>query len=224
MPLRPWPKVDGKIDSHDFGVIAHAPFVHEPDDIAVFIGQDGNIDYEKEPIAYMSHEDTQVSIEGLYLPPNTIWHVTRCGLSECGILSEPSPSCIIMIDENGDMVGMTPNSPSDLTAELLAGGKIRLHWRYSNYQQQIAPSSFRIYIDSGSGFDFDNPNDEISYSYRSEFSWTSDILIHGQRYKFCVRSYRTDGGESQNTDFVSAIADAVGPPAITDLQISWEEI
>lgn len=223
MPLRPWPKVDGKIDSSDFGAIGHAPFVHEPKDIAVFLGQDGDIDYDS-PVAYMSHEDTQISIAGLNLLPNTIWHVVRCAMSECGILSEPSPPCIIMIDENGDMLGLTPNAPSNLTAELLAGGKIRLRWRYDRYRQQVAPSGFRIYIDSGGGFDFENPDAEAGYSHRGEFNWTSDVLTHGERYKFCVRSFRSGGGESQNTNFVSAVADAIGPPAIGYLQVSWEEI
>lgn len=55
------------------------------------------------------------------------------------------------------------------------------------------------------------------------YQWTSDPLTDGQLYRFAVRSYAATGGESQNTDYVIARADATGPAAITGITASWEE-
>ena len=103
-------------------------------------------------------------------------------------------------------------------------------WRYSAINQAVAPTGWRIYIDSGSGFNFGLPDAtelasvEATRAVSSEPTWLSSALSHGQTYKFCVRSYNSDHGETQNTDFVSITADAVGPAAITDLRSSYQEI
>lgn len=269
---RIFPKIDGKLDSSDFGPMAHPPHILESQsgyEIHVFRGQDGVMDYNN-IIAKMSIDDEQILIPNQELPPNTIWHFVRKTYSLCCCkYSDPSPPCIIMIDACGNMIGATPNAPTNLVAEPTFGGKIRLRWRYSRYAQEVPPTGFRIYmvprtsenlqaaspriipkidgrlnlmdfgpkahspfvagasIESESvdnQFDFNNPIDEIEYQFRGEFRWTSDFLVNGQKYKFCVRSYRNGAGESQNTNFAAATADSEGPDPITVMQINWQEI
>jgi len=192
----------------------------------LYRGQDGNIDYNS-IVAEMGGDDSQVSITNQALPPNTIWHYIRRRVSLCGKESPDSPPCIVAIDSTGEMMGNTPNQPKDLTAERISGGKIKLRWRYTRISEQVAPTGFKIYIDSGGGFNFGSPDAIVAYGIggiANEFSWTSEPLTHGQIYRFCVRSYKTGQGESQNTDFVSAVADSIGPDAITGLLASYKEI
>ena len=231
MPIRIIPKIDGKLDGSDFGPMAHPPFsidVTEQQDnnveIHVFRGQDGDIDFNS-PVAAMLSSDLRVTINEQDLPPNTIWHyVRRAYAKDCGKYSDPSPPCIVIIDADGNMIGLSPNKPNSIIAEPLSGGRIRLRWRYSRFLQEAAPTGFKIYMDSGEGFDLNSPFDEVGYYFKGEFFWISEPLDHGKRYKFIVRSYKANYGESQNTNIVSAIADAFGPGPIRDLQLSWLEI
>lgn len=165
-----------------------------PDFYRVYRGQDGVIDYDN-PVAVMALDDEQVSIPSQALPPNTNWHYVRRRVSgDCELESQDSPSCIVRIDSNGDMLGSIPNAPTKLAAEGLADGKIKLRWRYAPSEEEIAPTGFHIYIDSGAGFDFETPDAIIPYHgggpKAGEFNWTSEPLINGEIYRFCVRSYR----------------------------------
>jgi len=190
----------------------------------VYRGQDGKMDYEKIQ-AVMNLDSSQVSLANQALPANTIWHYIRRQVSCCGLESPDSPACIVGIDSNGDMIGNAPNPPLDLVIRNMAGGKLKLRWRYTPIAEVVTPTGFNIYMDSGSGFAFNTPEDAVSYNLggNGEFEWTSDALADGQRYRFCVRSYCETGGESQNTNFIAAIADAQGPDAIAGLRASWSE-
>lgn len=189
----------------------------------VYRGQDGHIDYDN-IIAIMNLADSQISIPEQALPANTIWHYIRRQVSGCALESDDSPICKVIIDSAGNMIGSTPNPPLDLTIEQLSGGKLKLRWRYTRIEEEIVPTGFNIYMDSGSGFNWETPTATVSYSAINEFAWTSGALTHGQLYRFCVRSYRTGAGETQNTGFVAALADSVGPEAITGLRATWQEV
>ncbi len=193
----------------------------------IYRGQDGSIDYSS-PAAEMELDDSQVTIPVQALPANTIWHYIRRQIDdECGLESDDSPACIVAIDSNGDMIGSTPNPPISLTIERLSNGRFHLRWRYTRLSEEVTPTGFKIYMDSGSGFNFSSPDATIAYGIggiNNEFSWISGALTHGQIYRFCIRSYRTGEGESQNTDYVATDADSEGPAAITNLQASYEEI
>ncbi|HIJ67725.1 MAG TPA: hypothetical protein HPP51_05515 [Planctomycetes bacterium] len=190
----------------------------------VYRGQDGDIDYDTIQ-AVMESGDSQVSVANQGLPANTIWYFIRRQVSGCGLESPDSDECVVQIDADGAMLRKMPNQPTNLTIEQVAGAKLKLQWIYSSLGQQIAPTGFKIYIDSGSGFDYESPADTVSYSSgRDSFAWTSDALTDGQLYKFVVRSYTTGEGQTQNTNYVAAFADSTGPPAITDINASWEVI
>lgn len=193
--------------------------------IRVYRGQDGIIDYD-DTVAFMAEDDVQVVIPDQDLPPDTTWHYIRRKVTACGLESPDSPACIVVIDSNGDMTGPTPPAPAGVSVEKVAGAKLKVRWRYSPTAQEVEPTGFNIYMDSGSGFDFGLPEAIVAYNQGGygEFDWTSASLTDGQLYRFTVRSYRSGGGESQNTDYVSAAADSTGPDAITGLIASWQEV
>jgi hypothetical protein len=181
------------------------------------------MDYERVQ-AVMDLADEDVAVPAQVLPANTIWHYIRRQVSDCGLESGDSDVAIVRIEPTGEMIPLTPNSPLSLQIEQLSGARLQLRWRYSEIGQEIVPTGFRLYIDSGTGFDFETPDDSVVYYFggNGEFSWISDALTDGQGYRFCVRSYATGAGESQNSNYVAAIADAGGPPAATNLAATWE--
>lgn len=192
----------------------------------VYRGQDGEIDYGQVQ-AEMDLSDTSATLPAQDLPPNTIWHYVRREVSQCGLESEDSPVCIVMIDADGEMREAVPNVPQSVTIEPLAGAKFRLQWRYTPVCEEIPPTGFKVYMAAaGEDFDFETPAAIIAYGlgWIGEFSWTSGELINDVTYRFCIRSYRAEGGESQNTGYVAAAADSQGPAAITNLLATWEEI
>lgn len=197
--------------------------------VRIYRGQDGYIDYDT-IVTIMEAADTQVSIPGEDLPANTIWHYVRRAVASCGLESESSPPCVVRIDAAGEVIGLTPNPPQNLQAEQVAGGKIKLTWRYSTSGQVTPPTAFKVYIDSGSGFDFETADATVTVTLPlqgvagdPQITWTSDALTDGQLYKFCVRSYASTG-ESQNTNAVSAYADSTGPAGISTVISSWQEV
>ncbi len=193
------------------------------DEFNIYGGQDGDIDYDT-AVATMDLTDTEVQIAAQALPAGTIWQYVRRQVSECALESDPSDPCVVRIDADGDMIPNTPNIPDSLAVEQLAAAKLKVRWRYSQLDQEIRPTGFRIYIDSGSGFDFDTPDATQAFAQGGgpEFSWTSGALSDGQTYKFCVRAYTTAAGETQNTAFVSATAKSSGPSGLTGITSSWE--
>lgn len=220
-PVVPWIPDISAIDdiSEPFGIAGGLAYYY------VYRGQDGNIDYNN-PVAVMFDGDTSVSIDDQVLPPNTIWHYNRKKVAPCcGKLSPASPVCIVAIDENGDLVGSTPNPPYQLTLERMAGGAFRLRWLYARTSEEIAPTGFYIYIDSdGTGFDFNAPAASVKYYFgKGRYEYQSDAFSHGQLVRFLVRGYRTGGGISRNSRSVADYADAVGPQAIQSLYAKYEE-
>ncbi len=195
------------------------------DEFNIYRGQDGAIDYDT-AVATMDLADTEVEIAAQALPANTIWHYVRRQLSECALESDSSDPCIVRIDADGDMILDTPNIPDSVAVEQVAGAELTVRWRYSELDQEIAPTGFRIYIDSGSGFDFDYIDATVAFALGGgpEFSWTSSALSDGQTYKFCVRAYKTASGETQNVSFVSAVAKSSGPSGLTGITSSWEVV
>jgi len=191
----------------------------------VYRGQDGVMNYDN-ICAVMNVDAAQVTVGCQNLPAGTIWEYIRRQVSPCGLESGDSDSCRVIIDANGDAILNAPNAPDDVTIEIVAGGMLKLRWRYRPLWQVVEPTGFYIFMDSGSGFDFETPVATVPFmrSVNNEFNWTSDALEHGQLYKFVVRSYRQGEGQSQNTGYVAARADSQGPAAITGLRASWQEL
>lgn len=189
--------------------------------INVYRGQDGDIDYES-PVGVMGLDDTQISLTGQDLPAGTAWHYVRRHVKGCcGKESPDSPVCIVRIGPDGELLGEKPNPPDDMSAEAVAGGKIRLRWRYHTAGQETPPAGFVIYRDA-----LDVPIAAVpaGSGLRGSYAWVSGALTHGQVYKWCVRAYSAAGDLSDNSAFVGAVADSQGPTAVTNLAAEWEEI
>ena len=178
-------------------------------------------------VGTMNLADTQVTIAAQDLPAGTIWnYVRRLKASDCALESPDSPGCEVRITPAGAMIPDAPNIPSNLVAEAIAAGSIRLRWRYCEIRQPVAPTAFRIYVDSGSGFNFTSPSATLTYSFGGggEFTKTITGLTAGIRHRFCVRSYNgTTLGETQNSNSVSATPVASGPAGLPTPIVSIEE-
>jgi len=174
--------------------------------------------------ATMDLDDEDVDIPDQVLPANTIWHYIRRLVSDCDLESPDSDPTIVRIDGDGDMIPLTPNTPFSLQIEQVAGAKLKVRWRYSEIGQEIAPTDFYIYLADSTDFNFEFRTDLISYDFggNGEFEWTSQELWAGMRWYICVRSHAAGNGESQNTNYVSAIVNSDGPPAATGLAATWE--
>lgn len=192
--------------------------------MTIYRGQDGDVDFDSIQ-AVMDIDDEQIDIGNQFLPANSIWHYVRCQVSGCGLEGEGSPPCIVRINANGDMYGNMPNVPLPLEARQIAGGKIELKWRYSTINQEVMPTGFNIYMNSGSGFDYTTSIDTVDYDMgrAGEFTWLSDVLTNGQLYRFIVRSDNATEDETTNTASVAVTADSAGPPAITGITATWQE-
>jgi len=161
----------------------------------IYRGQDGNMDYDNIQ-AVMELGDDQISIPNQNLPTGATWHYIRRRASDCGLESDDSPTCVVAVDSAGDMTGDRPNQPFSLTIEKLSNAQFRLRWRYTQLNEETRPTGFKVYMDSGSGFDFGSPVATVSYKLGGgmEFTWVSDPLTDGQEYRFCVRSYHEELG------------------------------
>ena len=191
----------------------------------IYRGRDGALDYEKAQ-GVMELADERVNVAAQELPANSVWHYERRQVSCCGLESPDSDLCIIQIDENGDMYLPSPNVQGDQTVEQLAGGAFKVRWSYLSDSEAMQPSRFNIYIDSGSGFDFASPAGYVVWRGDGEYYWDSGSFAHGTLCRFVVRSVAAVTlAESQNTRYVSAVADDLGPAAITSgVAASWETI
>ena len=106
-----------------------------------------------------------------------------------------------------------PQPATNLVAESHPDGRIELKWTLSASKDAAA---YNLY--------WDNAQVDIDYSKSlvrvndPNVSWTSDKLRDGVVYRFVVRCQDQAGNEEENTNFVSARADAT-PPGAT-LQVS----
>lgn len=189
----------------------------------VYRGQDGHIDYET-PVATMALDDTQVVVPGQTLPAGTIWHYVRRLVRDCcGLESDPSPVCVVRIGEDGEALPAAPNPVCDLTAEAMAGGTVRLRWRYVRDRQAAAPTGFEVY--QAAAPDFSGEPEAVVSAATGRgggYAWTSGVLAEGMQH-FCVRAVSADGGRSEPSATASAMVDATGPAAIVNLTAEAED-
>jgi len=195
-------------------------------DYNIYRGQDGSIDYDT-IVATMTDLDDDVEIAVQALGAGEIWHYVRRQLSECLLESDPSPACIVAIDGAGDMIPDRPNVPDSVALEVRAAGTLRARWRYSDLDQEIGPTGFRVYAAAlGAALDFGTPAATVLYYQGGNRQFYTDLagLTDGTRYRACVRAYATAGGETANINEVSAVARSSGPATLTYLNATQEAV
>ena len=194
------------------------------DPIYLFYHDDGaeNFDYSM-PCGMAEDDATSVTITEDLTPGSgaTDYLFTRRGVSPAGSIGEASDTITISIDDSGVMQASAGNEPGNINVTAIAGGKYRVTWTYNPDNQVAAPTGFRVYWDDSGTWS------QIGYKLyrpgRLRYVYTTDAYGHGTTNSFLVRTYRTVGETTyitNNDTGDSAIADATGPSAITDLTVS----
>lgn len=105
-----------------------------------------------------------------------------------------------------------PDPATNIDIESLPGGRVKLTWTLSLSKDAAV---YNIYWD----------NAQLDINYSSSLArvsdpgimWTSEKLRDGVVYRFVVRCEDNAGNEEENSDFVSARADATPPDDVTGL-------
>jgi len=196
----------------------------------IYRGRDYDIDYDA-PVAAPAADATQYAVPGQALPADTIWRYAVRAVTGCGLESAAgSPLAVVAIDAGGDGPAVAPNAPQGLSVTPAAGGTFLLRFRYLTFNQAIAPTGFKVYADTGSGFNFATPLATLPAPrglVRQGVAWehpgyTTPAYAHALRVGFVVRAYAATAGQSPNITAVYAVADDLGPPAPTGLYGSYE--
>lgn len=142
----------------------------------------------------------------------------------CGGMEERGVSnvTLFMTDGDGIPVPRVPNPPINLTAALRPNGVILLRWNYRPLNQEIPPTSWRVYrSDSG---------DPISYDTYLTSPGTSFIFDaidagygSGDTLSFSVRSVSSFGDEEKNTNFVTIVIDTTPPDGLPAPEVTQSE-
>jgi photosystem II stability/assembly factor-like uncharacterized protein len=112
-----------------------------------------------------------------------------------------------------------PEKPTDVTATNLSGGRIEIVWKLSLSRDATV---YNIYWDNTqASIDFSSPLARIN---DPGTKWTSDKLKEGIVYRFVVRCQDKSGNEEENTNIVSARADATPPSVVTRLSSTTHKL
>jgi hypothetical protein len=124
-----------------------------------------------------------------------------------------------VIDAEGRLLKLRPNSVFALKAEQQTDSSIRLSWYYCPLEQESEPVVFNVYGSNGCGeVDYENAIAVTEYEGKGFYSCEVTVADDG-RYSFAVRAEDkagTEGDVSVNTiDIVSRVSDS---PVIADVQ------
>jgi len=177
-------------------------------------GGSGDVDYSSSigDVATESFDYDMTGLTGDY----------RFGVRAYDASAQEEQNIDVWIDvtvDAGDLA-MVPNAPSGLAAQAIAGGVIRLSWRYNTTipaAEGAACDEFHVYYDNGTGTVNYGSSIGTVDNTGGIMTFDSGALSHGTTYKFGVRSVAASGAEEQNTTTASATADTSVPAAPTGL-------
>ncbi len=122
--------------------------------------------------------------------------------------NEETNTVIVIVEADS----VKPERPTDVKATAISGGKIELTWKLSISRDATV---YNIYWDnSQANIDYSSP---IARVNDPGTRWVSDKLRDGIIYRFVVRCQDKAGNEDDNTNVVSARADATPPSSVTNL-------
>jgi len=119
------------------------------------------------------------------------------------------------VDGTGALIAQFPNAPNTLIATPKEGAKAQLDWKYNTFEQEVAPTVFNVYHNSGAGpIDYGTIQDTVSY-IAGVFQYRATLigLTDGLTYDFGVRS-KAGANEEQNTNTASALIDGTAPAPV----------
>ncbi len=186
----------------------------------IYRGTGESVDYGW-PIAMFEDGVTEYEIEQ-NLPAESATRYARKVMSDCGKESDASAETIVRIGADGEMLPPLPNEPYDLTLEPLAGGRLRLRWKYAAGGEEATVAGWKVYMaEENEEFDYDEPAATLAAGARS---WTSGELVDGVTYKAIVRAFSQDENETRNDSCAIAAAVNHGPEGIGDTEARYIEV
>lgn len=118
-------------------------------------------------------------------------------------------------DADTKLTGALPNRIADLAIEPQSDGTYVLRWTYCATAQAIAPTTFRIYSDSGTGtMDYVTPISSVAYvSGVPTYTYTTPVLAGATDTlcKFVIRAEAASGAREQNELVVASTARTTAP-------------
>jgi hypothetical protein len=127
----------------------------------------------------------------------------------------PDISCATeaVFDNTGDWVGNRPAPVEDISAEAIAGGKIRLRWSYRTPRGGSAPNDFGVYY--GTSPEITPGSPDATESYTKDKTYTKDLTLSGGTTYWLAVTARTSAPvESALSRIVGPIvADSAAPDA-----------
>jgi len=184
----------------------------------LYRGADGvdSIDYAN-PVGAAAGEATAISNFPwrAHAASTTYVYVVR-SIGGGGVESSAShPARVAEFDDGGVLVGLRPNSPSEVAVSGVSGGRFQVRWSYSSLSEEAAPSVFAIYHDDGTGVvDYETTVATVAYRRgRVHYAYTSQAFSHDVRRIWGVRAISASGVDDGNQYQAMGWADAEGPAA-----------
>jgi hypothetical protein len=139
----------------------------------------------------------------LHQSNTTCFYVLRRA-NGCGDTERTSSASVkVVIDSNGDLAQLVPNSIFTVRTEVVQGNRAKLTWFYCPIEQQSPPTRFNIYTDDGTGqIDYQNAIAQIEYRGRKFYSFNSDKLPAG-KYLFAIKVQDENGIEDNSLAVLS---------------------
>jgi hypothetical protein len=154
----------------------------------------GEVDFETIQDAANVNEKFQITGGGA---SSTTYYIVR-RVNCCGY-EEKTENAVIRVefDSLGNLVEQGNNKIINLSAQQIAGGKVKFRWFYQVVNQARKIDRFNIYSDNATGtIDFQTPIGSVEYTGRKFYQFITDTL-EGSNYIFCIRAVANDNLNGQ---------------------------
>lgn len=124
------------------------------------------------------------------------------------------------LDAAGQPVADRPAGVIALEAAPVAGGKVRLGWRWRPDVLGALPEVFRIFGDGGTGtIDYDSPLGEVAWEEGARrYAWESESLAGGVEQSIAVRAVAAGDVWDGRAAIVTVTPDAAAPAHVDQLE------
>lgn len=129
----------------------------------------------------------------------TTYHYAVVAVGPGGVAEEIAPERIVtrVFDGGGALLGLMPNAPAAIAADVVTGNKPLIRWAYSRWYEQVTPVRFEVYASSGAAFNFATPAGTVSWqSGVTGYEWTGAALTAGDARWYTVRAVSAAGVKS----------------------------
>ncbi len=117
-----------------------------------------------------------------------------------GGVAAPTPERLTrpVVYDGGAYVGLIPNPPTRISLRQTTGRKVVVTWVYNPLDQQVAPTSFEVFSNGGSGaVDLVTPIGSADYvAGKYIYRWVSDPIAAGTEVAITARAKAASGAYS----------------------------